>query len=182
MNSFVSIEKVYTSGGGSVSPLWRQMQADIFDLPVYTMSASGEGGAYGAILVDGVGAGVWGSLCLLYTSLLGGELLERLCQIVGLLGLENHDIARRMGGTVFPQRKVNIVFLGAGPEQANIRVGDLDVRECRTVLFELPQALFAVVQLGFALLPGGQKFLHGRLQYLSLIHICWGSAPVFCPA
>ena len=36
MNSFVSIEKVYTSGGGSVSPLWRQMQADIFDLPVYT--------------------------------------------------------------------------------------------------------------------------------------------------
>ena len=62
MNSFVSIEKVYTSGGGSVSPLWRQMQADIFDLPVYTMSASGEGGAYGAILVAGVGAGVWGSL------------------------------------------------------------------------------------------------------------------------
>ena len=57
MNSFVSIEKVYTSGGGSVSPLWRQMQADIFDLPVYTMSASGEGGAYGAILVAGVGAG-----------------------------------------------------------------------------------------------------------------------------
>ena len=38
------------------------MQADIFDLPVYTMSASGEGGAYGAILVAGVGAGVWGSL------------------------------------------------------------------------------------------------------------------------
>ena len=62
MNSFVPIEKVYTSGGGSVSPLWRQMQADIFDLPVYTMSASGEGGAYGAILVAGVGAGVWGSL------------------------------------------------------------------------------------------------------------------------
>ena len=62
MNSFVSIEKVYTSGGGSVSPLWRQMQADIFDLPGYTMSASGEGGAYGAILVAGVGAGVWGSL------------------------------------------------------------------------------------------------------------------------
>ena len=62
MNGFVPIEKVYSSGGGSVSALWRQMQADIFDLPVYTMSASGEGGAYGAILVAGVGAGVWSSL------------------------------------------------------------------------------------------------------------------------
>ncbi len=51
-------EKVYASGGGSASALWRQMQADIFDLPVYTMSAASEGGAYGAVLVAGVGAGV----------------------------------------------------------------------------------------------------------------------------
>ncbi len=62
MAAFVPIEKVYSSGGGSASPLWRQMQADIFDLPVYTMSAAGEGGAYGAILVAGVGAGIWKSL------------------------------------------------------------------------------------------------------------------------
>lgn len=55
-------EKVYTSGGGSVSPLWRQMQADIFNLPVYTMSAASEGGAYGAVMVAGVGAGVWKDL------------------------------------------------------------------------------------------------------------------------
>ena len=55
-------EKVYTSGGGAFSPLWRQMQADVFDLPVYTMSAASEGGAYGAIMVAGVGAGVWKNL------------------------------------------------------------------------------------------------------------------------
>lgn len=55
-------EKVYTSGGGSASPLWRQMQADIFGLPVYTMSAASEGGAYGAVMVAGVGAGVWKDL------------------------------------------------------------------------------------------------------------------------
>ena len=55
-------EKVYTSGGGAASALWRQMQADIFKLPVYTMSAASEGGAYGAILVAGVGAGVWPNL------------------------------------------------------------------------------------------------------------------------
>ena len=62
MAGFVPIEKVYSSGGGSVSPLWRQMQADIFDLPVYTMSAASEGGAYGAVLVAGVGAGIWKDL------------------------------------------------------------------------------------------------------------------------
>jgi len=62
MASFTACEKVYTSGGGSVSPLWRQMQADIFDLPVYTMSAASEGGAYGAIMVAGVGAGIWKNL------------------------------------------------------------------------------------------------------------------------
>ena len=59
---FAKNEKVYASGGGSVSALWRQMQADIFDLPVYTMSAASEGGAYGAIMVAGVGAGVWKNL------------------------------------------------------------------------------------------------------------------------
>ena len=62
MGNFATNEKVYTSGGGSVSPLWRQMQADIFNLPVYTMSAASEGGAYGAIMVAGVGAGIWKDL------------------------------------------------------------------------------------------------------------------------
>ena len=60
--SFAKNEKVYASGGGSVSALWRQMQADIFNLPVYTMSAASEGGAYGAIMVAGVGAGIWKNL------------------------------------------------------------------------------------------------------------------------
>lgn len=62
MGNFAANEKVYTSGGGSASALWRQMQADIFNLPVYTMSAASEGGAYGAVMVAGVGAGVWKDL------------------------------------------------------------------------------------------------------------------------
>jgi len=62
MAKFTPCEKVYSSGGGSASALWRQMQADVFDLPVYTMSAASEGGAYGAIMVAGVGAGVWKNL------------------------------------------------------------------------------------------------------------------------
>ena len=62
IGGFAPAEKVYTSGGGAASALWRQMQADVFNLPVYTMSAASEGGAYGAVMVAGVGAGVWKNL------------------------------------------------------------------------------------------------------------------------
>ena len=49
--------QVFSSGGGSKSPLWRQIQADIFGLPVKTLTGAAEGGAYGAAVVAGVGAG-----------------------------------------------------------------------------------------------------------------------------
>lgn len=55
-------EKIILSGGGAKSELWRQMAADIFGLPVVTISGSGEGGAYGAALVAGVGLGLWKDL------------------------------------------------------------------------------------------------------------------------
>ncbi|MGI5848794.1 MAG: FGGY-family carbohydrate kinase [Christensenellales bacterium] len=51
--------EVISSGGGSKSPVWRQIQADIFNLPVKTLTGAAEGGAYGAAVVAGVGAGVW---------------------------------------------------------------------------------------------------------------------------
>jgi len=57
-----SVTEIRTSGGGSLSPLWRQIQADVFQSPVITVSGSGEGGAYGAALVAGAGAGVWSSV------------------------------------------------------------------------------------------------------------------------
>lgn len=62
MSSFTECTCIYASGGGAQSPLWRQMMADIFGLPVYTMSAADVGGAYGAVMVAGVGCGVWGNL------------------------------------------------------------------------------------------------------------------------
>ena len=70
--------------------------------------------------------------------LLGCKLLKRLFQIVRLLGFEDHDIPGRMGSAVFPQGKINVVFLGAGLKQANVGVGDLNVGQGGTVLFELP--------------------------------------------
>ncbi|KLU62269.1 xylulose kinase [Peptococcaceae bacterium CEB3] len=54
--------EIRTSGGGSLSPLWRQIQADVFQMPVKTVSGSGEGGAFGAALVAGVGCHIWNSL------------------------------------------------------------------------------------------------------------------------
>lgn len=51
--------EVVSSGGASKSKVWRQIQADIFNLPVKTQTGAAEGGAYGAAVVAGVGAGVW---------------------------------------------------------------------------------------------------------------------------
>ncbi len=50
------------SGGASKSRLWRQVLADIFNLPVRTLKGAGGGGAFGAALIAGVGLGIWGSV------------------------------------------------------------------------------------------------------------------------
>jgi len=54
----VSAADVRATGGGARSPLWRQMQADIFATPVRRTVAE-EGPAFGAALLGGVAAGVW---------------------------------------------------------------------------------------------------------------------------
>ncbi|HEX8559768.1 MAG TPA: xylulokinase [Pyrinomonadaceae bacterium] len=48
-------------GGGARSPLWRQVQADVYGREVELVEAD-EGAAYGAALLAGVGAGAWGSV------------------------------------------------------------------------------------------------------------------------
>lgn len=45
-------------GGGARSPLWRQIQAEVYGMPVEVLEAE-EGAAYGAALLAGVGARVW---------------------------------------------------------------------------------------------------------------------------
>ena len=59
----------------------------------------------------------------------------------------------------FRRVKSMSVFLGAGLKQANVGVGDFNVGQGGTVLFELPQALLTVMGLACPFLPGGQKFL-----------------------
>jgi xylulokinase len=57
----VRISTVRTAGGGSRSPFWRQLQADIYNRPIVTTNAL-EGPAYGAALLAGTGTGVWTSV------------------------------------------------------------------------------------------------------------------------
>ena len=53
--------RMMACGGGAVSPLWRQMLSDVLGCTVCT-AASNDGGALGAALLAGVGAGVWASV------------------------------------------------------------------------------------------------------------------------
>jgi xylulokinase len=50
--------EVYATGGGARSPLWRQIQADVFGVPVVAERA-GEGPALGAALLAGAGVGAF---------------------------------------------------------------------------------------------------------------------------
>jgi xylulokinase len=54
----VPVGNVRLGGGGARSPLWRQIQADVYGYPVEIVEAE-EGAAYGAALLAGVGSGVW---------------------------------------------------------------------------------------------------------------------------
>lgn len=57
----VKLTTVRLSGGGAKSPLWRQLQADIYGKRVATINAD-EGPAYGVALLAGVGTGVWSTV------------------------------------------------------------------------------------------------------------------------
>jgi xylulokinase len=57
----VPVKSIRLGGGGARSPLWQQIQADIYGLAVDLVTAE-EGAAYGAALLAGVGAKVWPSV------------------------------------------------------------------------------------------------------------------------
>jgi xylulokinase len=57
----VAVSKIRLGGGGARSPLWRQIQADVYGSEVEIVEAE-EGAAYGAAILAGVGAGTWKSV------------------------------------------------------------------------------------------------------------------------
>jgi xylulokinase len=52
------VAQIYATGGGARSPLWRQIQADIYQAEVVTINIA-EGPAFGAAILAGVGTGVY---------------------------------------------------------------------------------------------------------------------------
>jgi len=54
----VPVTSIRLGGGGARSPLWRQIQADVYGHAVEIVEAE-EGAAYGAALLAGVGVGLW---------------------------------------------------------------------------------------------------------------------------
>ena len=57
----VPVNRIRLGGGGARSPLWRQIQADVYGHEVEIVEAE-EGAAYGAAILAGVGAKVWSSV------------------------------------------------------------------------------------------------------------------------
>ena len=54
----IPVSRIRLGGGGARSPLWQQIQADVYGHPVELLAAE-EGGAFGAALLAGVGVGAW---------------------------------------------------------------------------------------------------------------------------
>ncbi|MBN2256356.1 MAG: xylulokinase [Anaerolineaceae bacterium] len=52
------VQQVRASGGGTKSPLWRQILASVLDSELVTVNTT-EGAAFGAALLAGVGTGTW---------------------------------------------------------------------------------------------------------------------------
>ena len=57
----IPVHTIRLGGGGARSPLWRQIQADVYGQRVETVEAE-EGAAYGAAILAGVGVKAWPSV------------------------------------------------------------------------------------------------------------------------
>ena len=57
----VPVQSIRLGGGGARSPLWRQIQADVYNHEVEIVKAE-EGAAYGAAILAAVGAKMWPSV------------------------------------------------------------------------------------------------------------------------
>ena len=55
-------DEVRVSGGAASEPFWLQLLANVLQREVATVTGAAEGGAYGAVLAAGVGAGWWSTL------------------------------------------------------------------------------------------------------------------------
>ena len=98
-----------SSGGGAASPLWLQMQADVFGLPIRTVSAASEGGAYGAALVGGVGCGLFKNLTEA-VSVIHTETVHQPCRANKEIYARNYRMYRMLYPAAKPMFDVGATF------------------------------------------------------------------------
>ena len=68
----VPVDRIRLGGGGARSPLWRQIQADIYGCAVDTLKAD-EGAAYGAAILAAVGSRRWPTVDAACDALVRGD-------------------------------------------------------------------------------------------------------------
>ena len=68
----VPVQRIRLGGGGARSPLWRQIQADVYGCAVDTVKAD-EGAAYGAAILAAVGSGRWPTVDVACDALVRGD-------------------------------------------------------------------------------------------------------------
>jgi xylulokinase len=91
----VPAQRIRLGGGGARSPLWRQIQADVYGSPVGTVKAD-EGAAYGAAILAAVGIGSWPSVDAACDALvLSGTETSPRPEVVALMN-ERYDAYRRL--------------------------------------------------------------------------------------
>lgn len=59
LKSLVDIREIVVVGGGAKNPVWCQIMADVFDMPVRLPVLIEEAGSMGAAVIGGVGAGLY---------------------------------------------------------------------------------------------------------------------------
>lgn len=72
----VPVDRIRLGGGGARSPLWRQIQADVYGTPVDTVEAD-EGAAFGAAILAAVGIGRWPTVDAACDALVRGGAVTR---------------------------------------------------------------------------------------------------------
>ena len=58
----VQVTQIRSLGGGSLSPLWCQIKADVTGCQVVTMKNTQDAACLGAAIIAGYGAGAWDSI------------------------------------------------------------------------------------------------------------------------
>lgn len=99
------IYEINAIGGGAKAQIWRQVLADIFNVPVYKMAASDEGSSFGAIVIAGVALGIFED----YNSVLNLIQRESCCEPDAM----NHKIYCELKERFKEAYKITSQFYGA---------------------------------------------------------------------